>query len=154
MTPLIRKSVPADVEFLAPRLRAADVAELKASGAGCAAFALKQGLKISEVCYTGLDPETGEPAVMFGVVRTIARKGYNTLWLLGTDAVERHGRLFARRSKRLLPLILGRYHRVGNYVDTRNTFSLNWLLWLGFRVAHTTRTNTAAFVLFLKGRGE
>ena len=39
--------------------------ELTAAGYLSAEFALRQGLSISDQCYTGLDPSSGFPAVLY-----------------------------------------------------------------------------------------
>ena len=62
---LIRKAATGDVEFLSTRLRDADMKELKAAGYFTALSALQQGLAISDQCYTGLDPSSGFPAVLY-----------------------------------------------------------------------------------------
>ena len=148
---LIRKAATDDAEFLSTRLRDADMKELKAAGYSTALSALRQGLIISDQCYTGLDPSSGFPAVLFGVVNTEKELCYNTVWLLGTDAVTRHGKLFARRSKRWMKHIVDTYGTVGNYVDTRNTFYIRWFEWCGFKKAATVKTEETTFALYLMG---
>lgn len=106
------------------------------------------------MCFTGLTPDTGLPAVMFGVVNTEYQLGYNTVWLLGTDAVPKHGRIFARYARRWMKTITAIYGTVGNYVDLRNTFYVRWLTWAGFRQIATMRTEDATFGLFLAGTGK
>ena len=146
---LIRAAKSEDVRHLSPRLREADLKELKAAGYPSAEAALYQGLEISDMCFTGLDPGTGLPAVMFGVVNTEHDIGYNTIWLLGTDAVPQHGRVFARYTKRWMKTITEMYGTVGNYVDLQNTFYVRWLGWLGFRQIATVRHAGTAFGLFI-----
>ena len=141
--------MPEDIDFLSARLRKEDIAELDAAGYLSASSALLQGYVISDLCFTGLDPETGEPALMFGVVRTEEDIGFNTVWLLGSDAITRHGKRFARYSRHWIKTLAETYGAIGNTVDLRNVFYLRWLLWCGFRRVTTVKTNDIPFGLFV-----
>lgn len=135
--------------FLSTRLRVDDLRELDAAGYSSPLYPLKKGLEISDRCWTGLDPDSGEPAVLFGVARTAERLGFNTVWLLGTEAVTQNGLLFARRSRRFMRSISDAYGTVGNAVDLRNAFSTRWLAWLGFRRVTTVKTDKTTFGLYI-----
>ena len=146
---LIRLATPEDVSYLGPRLRSADLKELKAAGYKTGKGALNHGFDISACCYTGINPETGQPAVMFGVVKTAEERGFNTIWLLGTDDVARHGRVFARRCRFWIRRFAEIYGIIGNAVDLDNVFYVRWLKWCGFRQISTMRHEGAVFGLFI-----
>lgn len=54
------------------------------------------------------------------------------VWLIASEAVEKHWFTFARESKRMLGLIDGEYGSLENYVDAGNDQIIRWLKWLGF----------------------
>lgn len=126
--------VPAAVSHaveLAPRLRKADIDELKASTGGD-----PLELLVEAVLYPGalsrafLDPADGSVAGMFGVAPVDEKAG--SVWLVSTYAVERYPLRFLRRCKRFLPKLHAYRPLLFNYVDARNTVHLTWLKWLGF----------------------
>lgn len=69
---------------------------------------------------------------MFGVGDINILTGTGCPWLLGTDAVADHYRLFLRQSLRWKEQLLGSYEVLRNAVDDRNEVSKRWLQWMGF----------------------
>lgn len=55
------------------------------------------------------------------------------MWLLSTDAVEKHKIFFARASKRMLDVLLQEAEVIRVLVHTRHTLAIGWLRWLGFQ---------------------
>lgn len=54
------------------------------------------------------------------------------LWALSTDEMERHAGALTRATKRYIDHVRGRYPKLVNFVDVRNTASVRWLKRLGF----------------------
>ena len=125
--------VPAGMDHVAPiaaRMREADRREVMASGGHTPHGALMFSLSKSRVAWTAI--VDGQPEVMFGGadLNVLTRTG--APWLLGTDAVERHYRLFLRQSLSWREQLSQRYDVLRNFVDDRNEVSKRWLSWMGF----------------------
>ncbi len=120
----------AHVEQIAPRMREADKAEIWAASHAEPYHALKTGLEQSPLCWSGL--VDGAPVCMFGVAPLTLLGGTGIVWMLGTDDVQEHARAFLRRNKSFIAQMMGRFYRLENWVDARNTLSIRWLRWLGF----------------------
>ncbi|BBF92841.1 phage protein Gp13 family protein [Blastochloris tepida] len=120
---------PAHIPAIAQRMRSADVAEVRAASGLSPADALRFGLSKSSACFTAL--VDGRPEIMFGVGDMDAASGIGCVWLLGTDAVDRHFRLFLRQSVEWLRKLLSRYSVLRNFVSDDNAVSKRWLRWLG-----------------------
>lgn len=115
---------------VAPRLRPADLEEIAAAGSDPVS-ALSSGLDSGGVCLTGLSPETGEPALMFGVAQSpVGIVGH--IWLLGTPVIEKHPTVFLRESRKWLEAFHSEWPVLTNAVYAKNTLHTRWLEWLGF----------------------
>lgn len=124
---------PAGMHHVAPiaaRMRAADVAEVRAISGRSPHDALMFSLRRSAVAWTALFD--GRPEVMFGIgdLNILARVG--SPWLLGTDVVETEYRQFLRASRNWSEQLFADYDLLRNFVDDRNEVSKRWLKWLGF----------------------
>lgn len=121
---------------LAPRMRAADAAEVLASGGYTPIEALVGALDLSERAWT-LELG-GEVAALFGVVplrgTVLGPVQAGVIWALTGTTVERHRKSFARVSRDVLPALLEEYPALVNYVDDRYAAALRWAAWLGFDV--------------------
>lgn len=126
----IVEAVDDHIATIAERMRQADRDEVMASGGKAPAEALSGSLAKSSQAWTAL--VNGRPEVMFGVgdLNILTRTGCP--WLLGTDAVGEHYRLFLRQSVMWREQLLGRYEVLRNAVDDRNEVSKRWLRWMGF----------------------
>lgn len=126
--------VPAAPEHIGPiaaNLRQADRNELWAVAALLPDDALRLSLAAPGVARTWLID--GEPAAMGGISDGPER-GHGVVWLLGTDAIDRHARAFLIESRRQFEAARSAYDFVFNWVDARNVRSLRWLRWLGFEI--------------------
>lgn len=121
------------VEALAPRLRKGDLAEIAASSGMDPEYALLLGMGLSDPAYTWL--YKGKPLAMFGVAPDPARPGVGIPWLLAAKGAERHKSYFVRQSRKYMAEMLERYAVLENWVDARNTASIQWLSWVGFALA-------------------
>lgn len=132
MTPRL-EIVPAAMDHVAPiaaRMRDADRIEVLASSGSTPHEVLMFSLSKSEMAWTAI--LDGRPEVMFGAadLNVLTRTG--APWLLGTNAVELHYRMFLRQSLSWREQLLKRYDTLRNFVDDRNEVSKRWLTWMGF----------------------
>jgi hypothetical protein len=125
----VRSATLADVYHIAPRLREADKAEIKASTGRPPLDALKDGLSRSRGCKVGITPE-GEPVVIWGVVPVDPMVG--GVWALATDELSKHKIKFLRGSREHLDEMQEQFPVLMNVVDARNILHIDWLSWLGF----------------------
>lgn len=129
----VRLARISDLADLAPRLRAADVEEIRAIANLEPYAALRASFMWSVPSWTGI--VGGELVCMFGVTPhwPLAR-GVGQPWLLGSDAIERHAVAFLRCSRPCLRDMLKAFRRLENFIDARNRVSIRWLEWLGFTI--------------------
>lgn len=128
--------VPASIDHIAPiaeRMRSADRDEVMAASGRTPHEALEISLRKSSLAWTGLID--GSPEVMFGVGDLNILTSTAAPWLLGTDAVEKHYRVFLRQSVDWRDQLLRRYAVLMNVVDDRNEVSKRWLRWMGFKLS-------------------
>ena len=136
-----------DVDFLAPRLRLADRAELLAAGSAGPREALQEGFDVSEPCLVAV--ADGDPIALFGVAPVDGLEGgYGSPWLLGTPGIEDHYRAFARASRDWLVRLQVLYPVMSNLVDSRNLVHVRWLDWLGARWGGKVLHNGVVFRQF------
>jgi hypothetical protein len=140
------KARASHVRPIAANMRAADAAEVLAGTGKSPASALSYSLRHSTHAWTVLFD--GVPAAMFGVgdLNIMTRTG--APWCLGTDAVEKHARLFARTSRDFRDQLLRRYSVLRNVVDVRHEKSIAWLKWLGFEFSSVILVNGNGFQIF------
>jgi len=127
-----RPSIQSDVDYLAPRLRPEDVAEVRANSGFEPHFTLSLGLLYSDKCFTMVTPD-GEPVGMFGVGKS-NMPNTGIVWMLNTPLLEKHRVQFLRACKagEWVDVLHEKYPILTNAVDERNTKHIRWLRWLGF----------------------
>jgi len=116
-------------------MRKADIDEVKASSGRSPSGALIYSLRKSDKAWTVMID--GVPEAMFGVGYINVLAGVGAPWMLGTDEIERNAMGFLRRSVVCRSQLLERYPVLTNFVDERNTMSLRWLEWLGFKLSNS-----------------
>ena len=126
------KATPEHAVDMAPRLRLADRAEIWASSKATPTRTLLASIKESRWAFAGL--VDGEPVCLFGIVPVGLIGPVAVPWLLATDAMERHARMFLHRSRHTVAIMSQAYPLLVNYVDARNKVSIKWLKWLGFDI--------------------
>ena len=127
----LRQATLEDMEFLAPRLREADILEIQAFTQGSIEDALKASLVASDECWIMVSPR-GEPAGVVGIGKT-AKESVGMIWLMATHELEAYPMTFLRHSKEFISHIFQThpYILLHNYTDARNLVHHKWLKWCG-----------------------
>lgn len=120
------------VRDLAPRVRASDCAEVWATGRHTPAEALRLSVDVSVASVAAL--ADGVPFAIFGVAARSLMSDTGVPWLLGSDDLVTHRRPFLRHGRVFVSAMLDIFPHLENYVDARNTTSIEWLRWLGFDI--------------------
>lgn len=143
---VLRAARAEDALRLAAELRAADRAELAASGAGPAGAAVAAALAASPrpmaleraedgglVALYGVAPfpDAAEDDPLFGARPRGVRFG--APWLLATPRLTAVSRSFVRGCRAEAARLCRGYDLLANRVDARNALHIRWLVWLGFR---------------------
>lgn len=126
----IRPATIEDCADLAPRMRQSDVDEVMASDGLSPLSALEIAFKASSEAWAGLID--GVVVCMFGVCPVSLLSGDGSPWMLGSDDIEQHQKLFLRRCRPVVAGMAQSYKSLHNHVDCRNETSIRWLKWLGF----------------------
>lgn len=154
INPYIRAPRSEDVDFIYEHLREADREEIKAIGFDSLP-ALRLGYKFSTHMYTGVEPD-GTPCFLMGAV-VLPDNPIGNIWLLGTDAIERHSRTFLRNSKPVLEEVFNDTGALAlsNSVHAKNLVHIRWLQWLGFTFIQKVYLppHGEEFIEFVKLRG-
>lgn len=120
---------------LAPRVRAADVAEIWASDRSTPLEAMLEGLGLSTYARAALFD--GKVACLWGLVplrRSVVHGVTAAAWLITSDLIERHPRAFWRGCREELPRLFEQADLLVNAIDARHTQALRWARRLRFRV--------------------
>jgi len=120
------------VRQMAPRLRAADTAEVWAARHWTPLEALEQSVALSPMPRALLI--NGQPAAAWGVEPIARLAGVGCSWLLGTDLVASHPMIFWRTCKAELERMLTVWRVVLNWIQFEYQASIRWARRLGFRV--------------------
>lgn len=75
-----------------------------------------------------------ELVALYGVATLNRIEKVGCPWMVGTDTLEMHPITVLRHNRKVLGDWRGRFDRLINYVDARNTVSKRWLKWLDFRL--------------------
>jgi len=74
----------------------------------------------------------GEVVCIFGVSPISIISGSGSPWLLGSDLIREHFRVFLRGNKEWMKIQQEKWDTLSNHVDARNTLAIRWLKWMGF----------------------
>ena len=121
-----------DCFLMAHNMREVDKREIWASHRSRPLESLVRSLKKSSDARTGR--VDGEIAIMFGVCPHTLVSDHASIWMLGTDLLARHSVRFLRECSNGIVDISGKFRKIENYCDARNTTTLRWLDWLGFTI--------------------
>ena len=128
----IRPATLEDAIDLAPRLRAADVAEIEAASGRSPADVLADS--VERAVWSEALAIDGKVEALGGLGTASMMFGPGIPWLLGSDRMTGHRRWFLRESRRQVARMLGHYDRLVNHVDARNAASIRYLDRLGFKI--------------------
>lgn len=126
-----------DIPEIAIRGRKPDEDEVWALNKMTLAEAMLFGFHASDICITAcLDDR---PALMFGCGQTSVLTGVACPWMLGTNDIDKHPKLFWKCSVDWTRDLSARYEILRNFVDERNEKSMRWLSRLGFLIGPPVR---------------
>ena len=131
---------------IAAVMRQADRDEIRAASGRSPLSALSCSFRKSRHAWVVLID--GQPEVIFGVGDLNILAGVGAPWLLGSDTIWQNRREFMRGSRQVLDQMLGMYSTLRNVVDCRNSASIRWLGWLGFRFSQPFDLRGHPFMLF------
>lgn len=149
MTYEIRPPTAEDIQHVADHMRQADVLEVAASHGHTPLQALVTSIHESDHAFCSvLD---GVPLCIYGFVydEDSDRAG---VWLLGTDDLAKHRRLFLKESRRIVDSWGQHFGTMFNFVDPQHTAALRWLKWLGFERLPAERRGVAGAPAVLLSR--
>jgi hypothetical protein len=126
--PHIRQATIDDCIRMAPYLREADKAEIKAHSGQEPLACLTEAFEDSD--YTFCIEHNGEPIAIYGGVSVT--KAVGCPWMLGTDGIKHHWIWFLRHSEEIVWSVHQHYEVLYNVVDIRNQVHIRWLKWCGF----------------------
>jgi hypothetical protein len=116
--------------YIAEHMSKADREEVWAASHSTPLEALQKSMDGSSKAWVGL--ADGVPFCAFGVASSTLLSDVGVPWLLGTEDVPKHARVFLRVSKSYIHE-QARWHKLlVNYVDARHARAVKWLRWLGF----------------------
>lgn len=120
------------IEHVAENMRKQDVIEIKASHNHDPLTGLTRSVSVSNYSVTILIDD--EPVAIFGLTIQNIIAGIGIPWMLGTDQVTLRKKTLLPYSREVIDQMLKITPRMYNYVHSKNTLSIRWLTWLGFRV--------------------
>lgn len=141
---------PWHLEHVAENMREADRVEIAALSRWSPLEALRHSADASTWARTAL--VDGVPIQVFGVTPTTLTSRVGCPWLLGTDGIVEHGRLFLRHSREWRDYMLGTYPVLRNVVHDENDVAIRWLRWIGFTLSEPFETPGGATVRLFETR--
>ena len=118
------------IEELAETMAEADIDEVWASSHRTPLEALLLSQTVTDDIQTGL--ADGEVVCIFGVSPLSILSGSGSPWMLSSDLLPKHSRVFARGNKIWMEMQKERWQSMTNHVDARNKRAIRWLKWMGF----------------------
>lgn len=128
--PEIRQGCLEDCYLLAPMLRAADAAEVKALANLSPEEALVSSFEASRERFT--ITHEGKPIAIYGGGPHPNDPTVGIPWMLGSDGIKHHWVWFLRHTPEIVWSVQQHYPVLWNLVDVRNTVHIRWLKWCGF----------------------
>lgn len=132
MNKYVRPATLEDIEMLAPRLRTADVEEVRAAIGFYSVAYLTQAYLASDPCYVMVGEE-GELVGIYGVVPNPVQLNSGAVWMHCTDDLVKYPFQFLRRCRAEINALHDDYELLFNFIDARNTVHVKWLRWSGFK---------------------
>ena len=126
----IRKTIPEDIDYLAPRLRYEDKREILASTGLLPYEALLKGYLENVIVFTIVNRKN-IPVGIFGV--NDCGSGVGAIWLLASEDLTTAQISFLRQCRDVVKVLNTKYKILWNFVDCRNSLHIKWLKWCGFK---------------------
>lgn len=146
----VRKATEQDAVSLAPRLRQADLREIKAVHLEAASpeESLITGVQSPDGCYVAVD-DNDTPQIIFGTYPSgDPLVGY--IWMMATDALVTYRTQLVRETGKWLQVIGSRYPLLTNLVHAQNRLHIRWLQRTGFTLLREVRFNGHSFYEFAR----
>ncbi len=128
----ISKTTPEHILELSRTMREVDKDEVWAAAGMEPLQSLQASVDTTPHPYTGL--VDGEVMNIWGVGKHPDFNLVGYPWMLSSDLVLKHWRLFSRESIPALEKMKKEADFLINMVDTRNVIAMRWLSWLGFYI--------------------
>lgn len=125
----VRAATLLDVIKISVHIRQSDVDEVFAATGRDIMDELVDSYKTSTVCW--IAHESDELIAVLGVSPT-DHPQYGIPWMLATDKLYENKKSLVRLSREIVSIMHTLYPILTNFVDERNTDSINYLKWLGF----------------------
>lgn len=129
----VRPPAEGDAAWFALRLRRSDREELAAASGPDIERTLRLAIDASRG-MAGVAIADGVPIALFGFAPWGLMTDTASPWLVGTDALLKHGRALNRLGRAYCARATSEFPVLVNYVDVRNTASVRWLRGLGFKM--------------------
>lgn len=140
---MLRPATLNDAVSLAPRLRAADKAELRACGHLDTEMVLIESIVLSDEAWAY--EAGGKVLALMGVV---GEDTYGVPWLLGSDELFNHRKAIMQLPFEYVPRWVEKYGKLMNIVHTGNHRSVRWLKYIGFTLGEPVQFNGHFFYPF------
>lgn len=128
----IRPATLADAVSLAPRLRQADLAEIKATTSMPPEAVLKESITDGLETYAA-EGTDGLVIALFGIARFPNQDPDEAVvWMVGSDDSVRNKTAFVRAAREFLKSAHQRFPLLWNVIDARNVVHIKWLKRFGF----------------------
>lgn len=145
---LARQATPEDVLYLAPRLRKADLLEIRATGYRDPVESLMAGLESPDGCIVGTDKE-GTPLIIGGTAPSHEPiMGYG--WMMASEDITKHWVSVLRNTSQWINHYRRHYRVLANAVHEKNELHIRWLRWAGFTFLRRIEMNGEGFYEFAK----
>lgn len=120
-----------DMKYLSEHMRGQDVAEVTASHGTNMHYIIKSCVRRSNDAWALLV----DKKLMFiaGIGEVSLLGGVGAPWLLGTDLITQHPKIFLRYTRELISEVMQTHNCLANYVDVRNSAAIRYLKHMGFR---------------------
>lgn len=118
------------IKECAENMRKQDRAEVMAAYGHSPLEALERAMKHGAIAALA----DGKVVAVYGISSRSPITRVGSPWMLTTNEVEKHRKLFLKHTKQQVNQWRREYTVMFNYVDARYTQAIRWLKWLGFTV--------------------
>jgi hypothetical protein len=125
--------VEAWADHVAAHLRQCDLDEVAAMTGLEPEDAMRSSLALSTHAFAVVSHQGGAPIAIFGAAPH-PLPGVGIVWMLGTDDIRKEAYSIAKATRRYFDELNAAYWMLWNFIDARNTVSLRWLRWGGFKL--------------------